>query len=89
MPTEALPDRPDEMSAALAAEWRAEQREVMTYLKALAPKQREVMRWTLAGFPDAEIAEALGLSTDAVKSSRRYARNNLRKRLGPERRDTR
>ena len=89
MPTEALPDRPDEMSAALAAEWRAEQREVMTYLQALAPKQREVMRWTLAGFPDAEIAEALGLSTDAVKSSRRYARNNLRKRLGPERRDTR
>ena len=25
----------------------------------------------------------------AVKSSRRYARKNLRKRLGPERRDTR
>ena len=89
MPAEAIPDRPDEMSAALAAEWRAEQREVMTCLRALAPKQRQVMTWTLAGFNDAEIAEALSLSTDAVKSSRRYARNNLKKRLGPGRRDTR
>lgn len=88
MPTEAIPDQPDQMSAALAAEWRAEQRDVMARLQTLAPKQRQVMTWTLAGFNDAEIAEALGLSTDAVKHNRHYARKNLRKRLGP-RRETR
>jgi RNA polymerase sigma-70 factor (ECF subfamily) len=81
MPTAAIPDRPDHMSVALAAEWRAEQREVMVHLQALAPKQRQVMTWTLAGFTDAEIGEALGLSTDAVKQRRRDAKKNLRKRL--------
>jgi RNA polymerase sigma factor (sigma-70 family) len=88
MPAEVLPDRPDEMSAALAAEWRAEQRDIMTHLQALAPKQCQVMTWTLAGFSDAEIAEALGLTTDTVKQNRYYAKRNLRKRLGA-RRDTR
>jgi DNA-directed RNA polymerase specialized sigma24 family protein len=60
---------------------RAEQREVMALLRALPPKQRQVMTWTLAGFGDAEIASSLGLSTDAVKQSRYYARRNLAKRL--------
>jgi RNA polymerase sigma-70 factor (ECF subfamily) len=87
MPAETIPDQPDHMSAALAAELRAEQRDVLGYLQVLAPKQRQVMLWTLAGFSDAEIAEALDLSTDAVKSNRRYARRNLSKQLG--RRDTR
>ncbi len=87
MPTDVIPDRPDQMSAALAAEWRAEQRDVMTHLQALAPKQRQVMTWTLAGFSDAEIAEALDLTTDAVKQNRHYARKNLQKRFG-SRRDT-
>ena len=77
MPAETLPDRPDPMPAALAAEWRAEQRDVMACLQALAPKQREVMTWTLAGFRDAEIGEALGLSADAVKQRRRDAKKNL------------
>lgn len=81
MPADALPDQPDPMSAALAAEWRAEQREVMAHLRSLAPKQRQVMTWTLAGFSDAEIGEALNLSTDAVKQRRRDAKKNLRKRL--------
>jgi len=84
LPADVLPDRADEVSAALAAEWRAEQREVIEHLQTLPPKQREVMTWTLAGFADAEIAEALGLSTDAVKHDRHYARKNLRKRLGTQ-----
>jgi RNA polymerase sigma factor (sigma-70 family) len=88
MPTDVLPDRPDEMSVALAAEWRAEQRDMMTHLQALAPTQRQVMTWTLAGFSDAEIAEALELTTNAVKQNRYYAKKNLRKRL-QARRDTR
>jgi len=88
MPAEAIPDRPDQMSAAMAAEWRAEQRDVMAHLQALAPKQRQVMTWALAGFNDAEIGEALGLTADAVKQNRHYAKKNLRKRLAA-RRDTR
>jgi RNA polymerase sigma-70 factor (ECF subfamily) len=85
IPAEAMPDQPDQVSVALAAEWRAEQREVMAQLQALAPGQRDVMTWTLAGFTDAEISEALGLSSDAVKQRRYDARKNLRKRLGTRR----
>jgi RNA polymerase sigma factor (sigma-70 family) len=77
-----VPDRPDQLSAALAAELRAEQQQVVAHLRALPLRQRQVMTWTLAGFGDAEIAEALGLSADAVKQSRYYARRNLAKRLG-------
>jgi RNA polymerase sigma factor (sigma-70 family) len=82
VPVDVVPDRPDRLSAALAAELRAEEQEVMAHLRGLPPKQRQVMTWTLAGFGDAEIADALGLSTDAVKQSRYYARRNLAKRLG-------
>ena len=82
VPVDVVPDWPDQMSAALAAELRAEQREVMAHLRGLPPKQRQVMTWTLAGFGDAEIGAALELSTDAVKQSRYYARRNLAKRLG-------
>lgn len=81
MPTEVMPNEPDQMTASMAAEWRAEQREVMAHLQALAPKQRQVMTWTLAGFSDNEIGEALGLSAEAVRQRRRDAKKNLRKRL--------
>ena len=82
VPVDVVPDRPDQLSVALAAELRAEQQEVMAHLSGLPPKQRQVMTWTLAGFGDAEIADGLGLSTDAIKQSRYYARRNLAKRLG-------
>jgi RNA polymerase sigma-70 factor (ECF subfamily) len=88
-PIHLAPDRPDPLSAALDAELREEQREVMAHLRELPPKQQEVMAWTLAGFGDAEIAEVLGLSTNAVKQSRYYARRNLAKRLGLAGRDSR
>lgn len=82
VPVAVLPDRPDQLSTALAAELRAEQREVITQLQDLPPKQRQVMTLTLAGFSDAEIVEAMGMSSHAVKQSRYYARRNLAKRLG-------
>jgi DNA-directed RNA polymerase specialized sigma24 family protein len=47
------------------------------------------MTWTLAGFGDAEIAGVLGLSMNAVKQSRYYARRNLAKRLRLAGRDSR
>ena len=89
MPAEAIPEQPDPMSVAVMAELRDEQRGVMAHLQGLPPKQREVMTWTLARFSDAEIASALGISADAVKSNRRYARATLRKRLGSKRKDAR
>jgi RNA polymerase sigma factor (sigma-70 family) len=89
LPAEFIPEQPDPMSAAVMAELRDEQRSVMTHLKGLPPKQREVMTWTLAGFSDAEIASELGISAEAVKSNRRYARATLRKRLGAKRKDAR
>jgi RNA polymerase sigma factor (sigma-70 family) len=89
VPLELLPDRPDQLSGAISAEWRAEQREVMSLLQNLAPKQRQVMTWTLAGFSDAEIADALSLTTNAVKQSRRRARRHLAKMLLAMRRNTR
>jgi RNA polymerase sigma-70 factor (ECF subfamily) len=82
VPADAVPDRPDPISAALTAEWRDEQRHVMELLRQLAPKQRLVMTWTLAGFSDAEIADALGITADAVRQNRREARKNLSKQLG-------
>lgn len=89
MPAEAIPEQPDPMSAAAMAELRDEQRGVIAHLQALPPKQREVKTWSLAGFTDAEIASALGISADAVKSNRRYARATLQKRLGAKRKDAR
>jgi RNA polymerase sigma-70 factor (ECF subfamily) len=89
VPSEVIQDRPDQLSAALAAEWRAEQREVIDLLRSLAPKQRRIMIWTLAGFTDAEIADALDQTTDAVKQNRYYARRNLAKRLGASKGDRR
>jgi RNA polymerase sigma factor (sigma-70 family) len=89
VPVDAIPDWPDQLSAALAAELRAEQREVLAHVQSLPPKQRQVMTWTLAGFGDAEIARSLGLSPSAVKQSRYYARRNLASRLGLAGRGTR
>jgi DNA-directed RNA polymerase specialized sigma24 family protein len=40
VPVDVVPDRPDQLSAAVAAELRAEQREVMARLRGLPPKQR-------------------------------------------------
>ncbi len=89
VPTDLVPDRPDPLSAALAVELREEQREVLVHLRGLPPKQQQVMTWTLAGFGDAEIAGVLGLSMNAVKQSRYYARRNLAKRLRLAGRDSR
>jgi DNA-directed RNA polymerase specialized sigma24 family protein len=40
VPVDVVPDRPDQLSAALTAELRAEQREVMAHLRGLPPTQR-------------------------------------------------
>jgi RNA polymerase sigma-70 factor (ECF subfamily) len=89
LPADVLPEQADEVSAALAAERREEQREVIRLLESLPPKQRDVMTWTLAGFSDAEIAGVLSITTDAVKANRHYARQKLRKQLRTWKEETR
>ena len=89
LPAEVLPDRADETSAALTAELREEEREVLRLLESLPPKQREVMRWTLAGLADTEIAAVMEITTDAVKHNRHYARRKLQRRLGAGKEGTR
>ncbi len=48
-------------------------------LKSLPDRQREVMAWTLDGFDPTEIADALGLPPDTVRSNLRHARDKLKK----------
>ena len=79
--TSTVPEQAGELSAALAAEWRAEQRAVAAVLNILAPKQQQVMAWTLADFTDAEIAEVLGMTADAVRQNRFKAKRNLQRAL--------
>lgn len=79
--TSTVPEQAGELSAALTAEWRAEQRAVAEELKILAPKQQQVMAWTLADFTDAEIADALGMTADAVRQNRHKAKRNLQRVL--------
>jgi len=81
-PADVLPERPGEASAALLAEMHDEERVVVGHLMSLPPGQRQVMAWTLAGFADADIADAMGVSVAAVRQGRYYARKSLARRLG-------
>jgi RNA polymerase sigma-70 factor (sigma-E family) len=72
--------RPDER--AVLAE---EHREILAALHRLAPRQREVLvlrYWS--GLSEAEIAEALGISRGAVKSTASRALDHLETRMGEQ-----
>jgi RNA polymerase sigma-70 factor (ECF subfamily) len=47
-------------------------------LKALPDRQREVMAWTFDDFEPTEIADALGLPPETVRSNLRHAREKLK-----------
>lgn len=81
-PADVLPERPDAGSTALLAEMHEERRVVLGHLMSLPAAQRQVMAWTLAGFRDADIADAIGVSVAAVRQRRYYARKSLARRLG-------
>jgi RNA polymerase sigma-70 factor (ECF subfamily) len=73
-PTESIPEpssllpRPD-----AAHEWEAQQ-STLHVLQALPPRQRQVLAWTLSGYTPTEIADELGMSPEAVRSSLKKAR---------------
>ncbi|HEX8864295.1 MAG TPA: sigma-70 family RNA polymerase sigma factor, partial [Lentzea sp.] len=54
-----------------------QQQDLLTALKVLPPRQQQVMAWTLSGFRPAEIADELGITAEAVRSSLMKARQAL------------
>jgi RNA polymerase sigma factor (sigma-70 family) len=76
-PQATLPDAPAPVSTALSAELSEEARQVLAALRALPPRQRQVMAWIIDGFGAAEIARELGVSPESVRQSHAKARKNL------------
>ncbi|MGW6890351.1 RNA polymerase sigma factor [Streptomyces chartreusis] len=66
-PTSLLPD-PDAVAA-----WETRQ-DTLRVLRQLPMRQRQVLAWTLSEYTPAEIAEELGMTSDAVRSSLKKAR---------------
>jgi RNA polymerase sigma-70 factor (ECF subfamily) len=58
--------------------------EVLKCIRDLPPRQREVMALTIDGFAPREIAEVLGLSSEAVRGSLRKARATVRMSMADE-----
>jgi RNA polymerase sigma factor (sigma-70 family) len=58
---------------------------VLTLLDQLPPRQRQVMAWTYDGATPTEIAEALQITPDAVRSNLHKARTTLRRITGESR----
>jgi RNA polymerase sigma factor (sigma-70 family) len=54
---------------------------ILVLLEQLPLRQRQVMAWTYDGCEDAEIAEELKITPEAVRSSRKKARAKLKKLL--------
>jgi RNA polymerase sigma-70 factor (ECF subfamily) len=54
-----------------------QQQDLLTALAVLPPRQQQVMAWTLSGFQPAEIADELRITSDAVRSSLKKARQAL------------
>lgn len=56
--------------------------EVLRLLDRLPPRQRQVMAWTLDGYPPAEIADELEITPEAVRANLMKARRALAEYLG-------
>ncbi|MEV4334768.1 sigma-70 family RNA polymerase sigma factor [Streptomyces sp. NPDC049597] len=57
-------------------EWEA-RHDALQWVKALPPRQRQVLAWTISEFTPAEIAEQLGLTPEAVRASLKKARRAI------------
>lgn len=77
---------PPEPSPPLCGDIEAweQEHDLLIALAELPLRQRQVMAWTLSGFPSAEIAAELGITAEAVRSSRRKARRLLSTRVRRE-----
>ncbi|WP_331719919.1 sigma-70 family RNA polymerase sigma factor [Streptomyces sp. NBC_00147] len=77
-PVEQVPDtvaslvpRPDEL-----AEWECKH-ELLTLLKLLPPRQRQVLAWSVTGYTPSQIAEELGLTPETVRGNLSKARRSV------------
>jgi RNA polymerase sigma-70 factor (ECF subfamily) len=59
-------------------------RDIRHLLALLPPRQRQVMAWTYDGYEPHEIADELGITAEAVRSSLRLARRKLAEQLPAE-----
>lgn len=67
-------------------EWET-RHQVITAVRSLPPRQRQVVAWALDGFTPAETAHALNMKPEAVRGSLKLARQTLRKVLRPQEND--
>ncbi|MEV6758223.1 sigma-70 family RNA polymerase sigma factor [Streptomyces sp. NPDC051214] len=68
-PTSLLP-HPDRI-----ADWEV-RHDALLLVRALPPRQRQVLAWALAGFTPCDIADHLGLPADTVRANLKRARRN-------------
>lgn len=77
------------VSAVMAVESYAETRETLRLLESLPFKQRQVMALAYDGFKDAEIAQQIGDTPEAVRKNRNRAMKSLRRSVQSTRRAAR
>ncbi|MFG2864247.1 sigma-70 family RNA polymerase sigma factor [Streptomyces sioyaensis] len=73
-PTSLVP-RPDAV-----AEWECEH-EALRIVRSLPARQRQILAWTCSGFTPSEIAEQLGMTSEAVRASLKKARRAATERV--------
>ncbi|MFI0235784.1 RNA polymerase sigma factor [Streptomyces sp. NPDC016845] len=84
-------DPPPELASRLlrpnaVEEWEA-WHTALQWVRALPPRQRQVLAWSISGFTPTETAEELGLSPGAVRASLQKARRTITAVLRRERED--
>lgn len=75
-PVDVVPERAVLLPRPAEAEAWLQEQHIIHLLRALPPRQRQVLALTIDGWTPAEIAELLGLDSAAVRSNLKKARRN-------------
>jgi RNA polymerase sigma-70 factor (ECF subfamily) len=76
LPTEEVPEQSSVLPHPEEAEAWLQKHQVIEMLRALPPRQRQVLALTLDGWSPADTADLLGIASQAVRSSLKQARRN-------------
>ncbi len=79
-PVDPLPEPTSLLRTNAVAEWEA-RHDVLEQMKALPPRQRQVLAWTISEFTPKEIAGQLGMTPEAVRASLKKARQAIAKNV--------
>jgi RNA polymerase sigma factor, sigma-70 family len=82
-PVEQMDGRPLLPASHDLTEWE-QHAEIRRLLALLPPRQRQVLAWTYDGYQPHEIADELGITPEAVRSSLKLARRTLAEQLPRE-----